>query len=93
MVVVNDKRWMMMLLNPKMGAKTWNKIVAIIAIEKLDKIPAADTKSSPFFISEKFKGLTGTGFAQAIKNLTGAPEIKGNPISIKGKRTEPTGSM
>ena len=35
-----------------------------MASKKLAKIPAAETISSPRLIFEKFKGFTGTGFAQ-----------------------------
>lgn len=64
-----------------------------IANPKLAKIPADDTKSSPFLIFLKFKGLTGTGFAQASIGPGGVPvSIAG--IKIKaGRRIVPIGSI
>ena len=55
--------------------KIWKIMAAIIAKEKLAKMPAAETKSSPRLKLVKFKGLTGTGFAQ--------PKRIGEPVKIK----------
>lgn len=69
------------------GLKIFNKTAAKTAMAKLLKIPAAETQSSPGFISLKLKGLTGTGLAQ--------PKSIGEPEKIKraGKRMVPIGSM
>lgn len=69
------------------GLKIFNKTAAKTAMAKLIKTPAAETQSSPDFISLKLKGLTGTGLAQ--------PKSMGEPENIKraGKRMVPIGSM
>lgn len=65
----------------------WKAAAAKTAKEKLAKIPAAETRSSPFLKLVKLRGLTGTGLAQ--------PKSMGDPENIKspGKRIVPMGSM
>ena len=57
-----------------------------IAIARFAKIPADATHNVPIFLSLKFSGLYGTGFAQPIKN---GALVK---TKIRGKITEPKGS-
>lgn len=71
----------------------WNKIAASIASPKLDKTPAAETNNSPFLISVKFKGLTGTGLAQPIIKDGAKPAKSGGIIKIAGTRIVPIGSI
>ena len=49
-----------------------------MANPKFAIIPAAETKSSPFLKLEKFKGLTGTGLAQASSGPGALPVNMGN---------------
>ncbi len=73
--------------------KIWNSKAKIIANPKLARTPAADTKSSPFLKLVKFKGLTGTGFAQA-KSTPGGVPVKRAGIKINaGSNIVPTRSM
>jgi len=58
----------------------------VTAIIMFAKGPAAATLAEPYFLSLRFKGLIGTGFAQ--------PKTILEPITSKrkGKSTEPIGS-
>lgn len=69
-----------------MATDTRTTILKNTAIAKFAKIPAEATQIVPFFLSRKFSGLYGTGFAQPIKK--GAFVI----TKIKGNMTEPNGS-
>jgi hypothetical protein len=66
-------------------AKKENKI----AIKRLVAGPAKETFTIPHFLSLKFNGFTGTGFAQP--KIGPWPKVKIN--KIKGKKIVPIGSM
>lgn len=73
--------------------RKWKSRAQMIANPKLAKTPAEDTNSSPFRKEEKFKGLTGTGLAQASSG-PGALPVKSAGIKIKaGKRIVPKRSI
>ena len=65
----------------------------MIANPKLANTPAAETNSSPFLKLEKFKGLTGTGLAQAKKGPMLPPERSGGKMKSRGTRIVPIGSI
>jgi hypothetical protein len=60
-----------------------------IAIKRLVKGPAKETLTTPHFLSLKFRGFIGTGFAQP--KIGPWPKVKIN--KVKGKKIVPMGSM